>query len=77
MNNGINAFAEQLSKAHDEKKLIGLHIADIYNAAQDAGFNKEALKDALKEYLMTPEQLAKKRKREELADQYKMQLKLI
>lgn len=77
MNNALEGYVGQLSKAHDEKKLIDLHIADIYQAAADAGYDALALKDALKEYLMTPEQLQKKRKREELADQYKAQLKLI
>jgi len=77
MNNAIQGYAEQLSKAHDELNLVKLHIKDIYDAAAEAGYNKDALKDALKDYLMTPEQLAKKRKRDELADMYRAQLKLI
>lgn len=77
MNNGLQGFIDQLSKAHDELNLSRLHIADIYAAAVDAGFDKMALKDAFKEHQMIPEQLAKKRHREELADQYKMQLNLI
>jgi uncharacterized protein (UPF0335 family) len=76
-NDKIKSFAEQLSKAHDELNLCKLHIKDIYDAAADAGFDKPALKDALKDYLMTPDQLAKKRQREEIADMYRAQLKLI
>lgn len=77
MNNALEGYVGQLSKAHDELNMVKLHIKDIYQAAADAGYDALALKDALRDYLMTPEQLQKKRKREELADQYKAQLKLI
>ena len=77
MNNALEGFVGQLSKAHDELNLTKLHIKDIYQAAADAGYDAPAIKDALKDYMMTPEQLAKKRRREEIADQYRAQLKLI
>lgn len=77
MNNALESYVNELSKANDELNMAKLHIKDIYQAAADAGFDAMAMKDALKDYLMTPEQLAKKRKREEVADGYRAQLKLI
>lgn len=77
MNNALEGYVKQLSAAHDERNLVDLHIKDIYQSAADAGYDAPAIKDALKDYMMTPEQLAKKRRREEIADQYRAQLNLI
>lgn len=72
----LSDFAKNIIGLEEVKRATLDQISEAYGAVKDAGFSVVALRKAIKEHLRTPEKVAKDEATEELAAQYKSQLKL-